>query len=67
MTLRWKRALYEACDNWEGECPEELRVLVPVQEIESTDDAEQVEGEFPVDELGNEDVDSKEESSEDSE
>ena len=36
MTLRWKRALYEACDGWEGECPEELRVLVPVQEQEST-------------------------------
>ena len=49
MTLRWKRALYEACDNWDGECPEELRVLVPVQEMESVDDAEQVEGEFPVD------------------
>ena len=35
-----ERALYEACDNWDGECPEELRVLVPVQEMESVDDAE---------------------------
>lgn len=32
MTLRWKRALYEACDNWEGECPEVLRAMVPVRE-----------------------------------
>ena len=53
MTLRWKRALYEACDNWDGECPEELRVLVPVQEMESVDDAEQIEGSFPVEELDN--------------
>lgn len=35
MTLRWKRALYEACDNWEGECPDVLRAMVPVQEEES--------------------------------
>ena len=35
MTLRWKRALYEACDNWEGECPDVLRAMVPVREEES--------------------------------
>jgi len=34
MSLRWKRALYEACDNWDGDCPEALRALVPVQQID---------------------------------
>ena len=43
MTLRWKRALYEACDSWDGDCPEELRVLVPLQEIDSVDEND-VEG-----------------------
>lgn len=39
MSLRWKRALYEACDNWDGECPEELRALVPTyQDDEASED-----------------------------
>lgn len=40
MMLRWKRALYEACDNWEGDCPEALRTLVPVQEVDSVDETD---------------------------
>ena len=67
MTLRWKRALYEACDSWDGECPDALRALVPVQEQESVDDDDQMEGEIVVDEAVNRDTESKEESSEDSE
>lgn len=67
MTLRWKRALYEACDSWNGECPDALRALVPVQEIESVDDNDQTVGESVVDESDNKDAESKEESSEDSE
>ena len=67
MTLRWKRALYEACDGWEGECPDALRALVPVQEIESVDETEVVDAEYLVEEPNVVDADSKEESSDDSE
>ena len=67
MTLRWKRALYEACDGWDGECPDALRTLVPVQEIESVDETEVVEAECLDEETNTVDADSKEESSEDSE
>lgn len=67
MTLRWKRALYEACDSWEGECPEVLRALVPVQEQDSVDNIESSEGEILADESSNTDAESTEDSSEDSE
>ena len=67
MTLRWKRALYEACDGWDGACPTALRELVPVQESESFDETELVEGEELGEEPNTVDADSKEESSEDSE
>ena len=67
MTLRWKRALYEACDGWDGDCPPDLRALVPVQEVESVDETEPLEGELLAVTLDTSDSDSKEESSEDSE
>ena len=38
MLLRWKRALYESCDNWDGECPTGLRELVPIQIVEVDED-----------------------------
>lgn len=66
MTLRWKRALYEACDNWEGDCPEELRVLVPIQEVDSVDESDAQDEEAPVEEVETPERESKEESSEDS-
>ena len=67
MTLRWKRALYEACDSWDGDCPEELRVLVPIQEVDSVDESEGEGGDedVSIEELENLESDSKEESSED--
>ena len=42
MLLRWKRALYESCDNWEGDCPTILRELVPIQIVE-VDEVDEVE------------------------
>ena len=65
MTLRWKRALYEACDSWDGECPDVLRALVPVQEVESEDENDTEEVGILVDEIHKSDSESKEESSED--
>ena len=64
MTLRWKRALYEACDSWDGDCPEELRMLVPLQEIDSVDDIE-ADDDVSIDEVEIFETESKEESSED--
>ena len=62
MMLRWKRALFEFCDEAEPECPPELRALVPIEEesIEVEDDS--VENETDSVE---EDSDSGDESSND--
>ena len=61
MQLRWKRALYEACDNWEGECPAELRSLVPVQVVQIEEVIE-----IPDADSTEDSEDGSEESSEDS-
>lgn len=45
MLLRWKRALFEACDQWDGPCPESLRALVPVVEEPSSEETQQFDGE----------------------
>ena len=42
MLLRWKRALFEACDQWDGPCPEALRNLVPVVEEPPSEEEESV-------------------------
>jgi hypothetical protein len=63
MMLRWKRALFEFCDELEPDCPPELRALVPIEE-ESIED---VEGDSTDDESDSteEDSDSVDETSED--
>ena len=62
MTLRWKRALYEACDNWDGDCPEELRLLVPIQEEESVEEVDPVDSEVFIEEIETAESESKEDS-----
>lgn len=63
MMLRWKRALFEACDALEPECPPALRTLVPIEEDSTELDFEEASGEEDSD--GSDDSDSEEGSSED--
>ena len=62
MMLRWKRALFEACDVLEPECPPALRALVPIEEDSTEPDFEETSGE--EDSEGADDPDSEEGSSE---
>ena len=64
MLLRWKRALYESCDNWDGECPTGLRELVPIQIVEVDEVDEDENDENDDHEVGEQD--SKEEESSES-